>query len=181
MYCAVTLSDRRDRSRGRRTRTDRAFRAVAGRVVCQAGVHRGRLLLDDVGRVPVTEHHRANHTADVLVRPDAQQDPLRSSTSLRAQIYRREGKGVGGRGDEGEKFISLQIGSVMVHRRRDGPAATRFSPFFPRFIPREPRESCPVILKLNRSERGRRRDSYATREESLDFINTHVSVIKVLR
>lgn len=45
---AVTLSDRCDRGCGCRTRADRTFRTVAG-VVRQAGVHRGRLLLDDVG------------------------------------------------------------------------------------------------------------------------------------
>lgn len=87
----VTLSDRRDRGRGRRTRADRAFRTIAGRVIRQGRVYRGRLLFDDMGRVPVTEYHRANHTADVLVRPDAQQNPLRSSSSLRTQIYRWNG------------------------------------------------------------------------------------------
>lgn len=71
MCARITLSDRRDRGRGCRAGTDRAFRAVAGRVVRQARVHRGRFLLDDVRRVPVAEHHRANHTADVLVWPDA--------------------------------------------------------------------------------------------------------------
>lgn len=98
MFAQVTLSDRRNRGRGRRTGTDRAFRAVAGRVVRQARVHRGRLLLDDVRRMPVAEHHRANHAADVLVRPDAQQDPLRSSSPLRAQIYRWNGEREGGGG-----------------------------------------------------------------------------------
>lgn len=84
----ITLSDRRNRGRGCRTRADRAFRTVAGRVVRQGRVYRGRLLFDDMGWVPVAEYHRANHTTDVLVRPDTQQNPLRSSSSLWAQIYR---------------------------------------------------------------------------------------------
>lgn len=88
----ITLGDCRNRGRSRRARADRAFRTVAGRVVGQGRVHRGRLLFDDMRRVPVTEHHRANHAADVLVWPDAQQNPLRSSSPLRAQIYRWKGK-----------------------------------------------------------------------------------------
>ena len=83
-----TLSDGGDRGGGG-AGADRSLGSIAGAVIRKGWIHGGRLLLDYVGRVPVAEDHRANHAADVLVRPDAEEDPLRPPPALWPQICKQ--------------------------------------------------------------------------------------------